>query len=535
MLKITAIGTENLRSLADTGLIAIKPITILVGRNSAGKSTFARLLPLLKQSNEAAKKGPLLWWGRLVDFGSFEDTVSRNSTQKEISLKFRIDFTQDEFKNLSRRSLGRLSIYRLTASGTLDARTTIKNSANGPYVSSVDISAFDFTASVFLDPNGFIVKITSNEYTWHKTDNIIGYASQDGLFPEPSFFKVVQKNEKDSSTNYEVHDVFGFEIAKTLRHFLHGNTAEEKVRQLAGRIPLGSRASMYEGLKQITNPPTFRENLISEGPNSPTFRRLCNLVFASYLEPLMSWISEANRNLSDSVFYLEPLRANAQRYYRQQSLAVGEIDSKGENIAMFLDNLSKTKLGDLNEWLDEHFTIRVSAKKEGGHISLKIKQTHGGGESNIADMGFGFSQMLPIAIQLWSATLKGPKNTLSARTKKFPTLVIEQPELHLHPDYQAKLADVFVATACPEPQAAGLSKSPKDPVRIIAETHSADLINRLGTLISEGKAKPEDVQVILFEQVDSQSPSKLTFSGFDDDGVLINWPSGFFTPNIYHR
>ncbi len=61
-----AIRIENLRSLGDTGLVQLRPITLLVGQNSSGKSTFLRSFPLLRQSVDANVSGPILWWGDLV-------------------------------------------------------------------------------------------------------------------------------------------------------------------------------------------------------------------------------------------------------------------------------------------------------------------------------------------------------------------------------------------------------------------------------------------------------------------------------------
>ena len=63
-----SIGIKNLRSLKNVEQIEIKPITILVGRNSSGKSTFLRIFPLLKQTLEAKTAEPILWeicglWG----------------------------------------------------------------------------------------------------------------------------------------------------------------------------------------------------------------------------------------------------------------------------------------------------------------------------------------------------------------------------------------------------------------------------------------------------------------------------------------
>jgi len=59
-VRLEAFGVKNLRCLTGTGLVPIRPVTVLVGRNSSGKSTFLRALPLLRQSVETARNSPIL-------------------------------------------------------------------------------------------------------------------------------------------------------------------------------------------------------------------------------------------------------------------------------------------------------------------------------------------------------------------------------------------------------------------------------------------------------------------------------------------
>ncbi len=85
-----AIRIENLRSLTDTGFVELKPLTLLVGENSSGKSSFLRFFPLLRQSLEDRGAEPISWYGRLVDFGSFEQAVERKSGKEDITFHFRV-------------------------------------------------------------------------------------------------------------------------------------------------------------------------------------------------------------------------------------------------------------------------------------------------------------------------------------------------------------------------------------------------------------------------------------------------------------
>ena len=90
-MTMRSIHIQNIRSLRDTGDIALTPITLLVGENSSGKSTFLRTFPLLKQSIRKRTDGPLLWAGDMddyVDFGSFKETITNNDITKEISFSF---------------------------------------------------------------------------------------------------------------------------------------------------------------------------------------------------------------------------------------------------------------------------------------------------------------------------------------------------------------------------------------------------------------------------------------------------------------
>lgn len=87
-----SIGVKNLRSLKDIGMVEIKPITVLVGKNSSGKSSFLRLFPLLKQTLEAKTAEPILWYGKYVDFGDY-DLSRTHSETADIELRFDLELS----------------------------------------------------------------------------------------------------------------------------------------------------------------------------------------------------------------------------------------------------------------------------------------------------------------------------------------------------------------------------------------------------------------------------------------------------------
>ena len=101
-MNLKKIRIKNLRSLIDTKEVEIKPLTILVGKNSTGKSTFLRFFPLMKQTLMTRKNEPILWYGKdYVDFGSFKESISKNKIGECINFQFEFDLDLDYWNNNS--------------------------------------------------------------------------------------------------------------------------------------------------------------------------------------------------------------------------------------------------------------------------------------------------------------------------------------------------------------------------------------------------------------------------------------------------
>ena len=148
-MNIKKIGTKNFHSLNDV-TIELKPLTILIGQNSSGKSSFLRMFPLLKQSFQPRIRGALSLLGDYVDFGDFEDVLNKNNTEHEnsFSLNFNGDF---RLKN---------SIYEPIRLGggkdekiNFDLQIQISNFKEQDYlyISQLDLSYGDHKASFSID------------------------------------------------------------------------------------------------------------------------------------------------------------------------------------------------------------------------------------------------------------------------------------------------------------------------------------------------------------------------------------------------
>ena len=90
-MTVEAIRLQNFMAFEDTGWVELRPITLLFGRNSAGKSAIIRALRLLKQGLDApANASPLVLESRYgVDLGSFRDMVHGHATKELVWFHFR--------------------------------------------------------------------------------------------------------------------------------------------------------------------------------------------------------------------------------------------------------------------------------------------------------------------------------------------------------------------------------------------------------------------------------------------------------------
>jgi predicted ATPase len=126
---------------------------------------------------------------------------------------------------------------------------------------------------------------------------------------------------------------------------------------------------------------------------------------------------------------------------------------------------------------------------------------------NIADVGFGVSQVLPIIVECFYC-------------KPNSTLIIEQPEIHLHPSVQSALADLLIG-------AVNSRESEKDRnLQLIIESHSEHFLRRLQRRISEGIIDANKVVIYFCQPKDSGSI--LQKLNIDLLGNISNWPPDFF-------
>ncbi|HEX2765645.1 MAG TPA: DUF3696 domain-containing protein [Candidatus Limnocylindria bacterium] len=220
-------------------------------------------------------------------------------------------------------------------------------------------------------------------------------------------------------------------------------------------------------------------------------------------------VNEANQGLERvlaSLSYVGPLREAFDRFYQPLGHVPAEVGVTGRQAPDII--IARHREAEFQTWLTKwlwEFGFRggfsVSDATSGVH-RIEVRATEKGTPVNIADSGFGLSQVLPFIVHGIHAA---PGSLLLA----------EQPEIHLNPKLQIKLADLFGAMV-------------KRGRNILVETHSEHFVSRLRYLVATRRLAPTDVSVLYVEKRGWQSTVREV--KVEDDGSIAEgvWPAGFF-------
>jgi predicted ATPase len=515
---LEAFGVKNLRCLTDTGLVPIKPITLLVGKNSSGKSTFLRAFPLLRQSVETARNSPVLWYDeRYVDFGSLQAAANNRLSEPSVTFQFRLRLPE--------------GAQIVLGNPAFDIAMTLAGDET-PYVNSYKIRVEDNELLWTFDTKNQLKNIAVNG----KKIELDGQFSLGG---KAHLLPTLQPNSNENFSFQSAPDIFQLSpimyqtalyagallvrpVADELRNIFHHNDVTSRIASQASLLQIGKRSAMrkqllsiHEKLKQEVGDLNFEENQF-------------NLLASRVAIRLSPFILEAAdlvlTQFMSRISYLPPQRASAQRAYRIQNLAVDEVDSHGKNLAMFLRSLSSTETESFADFTRSALGFETKVKTTGIYAEILIKEGSAKQFVNLIDVGFGYSEVLPLTATLWANCIR-PAIT---KRESASLIAMEQPELHLHPAHQAKLARMLV-------EAVSASRAAGAPAQLIVETHSESLINGLGKLVYEGLIKKEDIQILLFDQDEETGETDVRFAGYRENGALHDWPYGFLSPVAERR
>lgn len=513
-----AIRIQHLRCLTDTGEIALKPLTVLLGQNSSGKSTFLRFFPLLKQSVEMRTSGPILWYGRLVDFGTYQEAKQRESEEDII---FSFKFPCSSF------SIG-------------DVHLSIKLAKNPR-------NEFTFTRQFNLEMLGHKFTITFNDEQEIESFRFDQVEMLSEKYPHFNFNK--SNSLFPNLQEYELRKFFEGKIKEKIQKICNHQLSDQEFRDFYSRISPYQEDAKKRILSYINDVKILKKYTKDWDINTPELQEIYELLLMFDLPYIIPSFKKRLQTFSKQVRYIAPLRFLPERYERIRDLQTDELDPRGENLAMFIYNLSNEDFQNFQEWTMINFDFDLRLVKNAGLVSLEIRTKESEQFINIVDVGSGFSQLLPVIAQLWYISefkpiiyttqfgISGQGNLVINNPPKNAKLsidndlrlpfifAIEQPELHLHPRLQGILTDVLV-------KAIKTAKDNDIDLRLVIETHSKVLVNRLGQLIDKGSISSDDINLVLFELSDDPQKVNVRTTQFNESGYINHWPLGFLDMDL---
>jgi len=435
------ISIENFKSIRQLHEFEIKPMTILSGVNSSGKSSFIQFLLLMKQSLEkSSTKEVLDLKGEYFQTNSFVDLVNQKNIANDVSFSFS------------------LSPNQFTIPTYL-----------------IDFSEFVINGS--LSQLNKIIYLTNFE---------IDLISKEKNASKKFTLKNIHHSEYNLKTNI---DIFG------------------------DRLMEDNSYNIYVDFVSIF-PDKFERYLDLKGDSAKGYHPRVYDVFK------MDWIKNGIDSFFENIHYIGPARVKPKESYYEDKgnekyvgldggftaqimhdLADEKVASKKlteENTTFRYEAFNGELLNVINYWLCDYFGVggKIYAKKENDNFKIFLKDDNDL-EINIRHVGYGISQILPIIVQGLLLT-------------KGQTLIIEQPELHLHPKLQSKLYDFLYSLTLKE-------------VKVIVETHSSHFITRMRRRIAEDISNEMD-DLINLTFIEHGVFKKLNI---DDYAVMDHFPEDF--------
>ncbi len=211
-----------------------------------------------------------------------------------------------------------------------------------------------------------------------------------------------------------------------------------------------------------------------------------------------------------ALVYLGPLRRKPERDYQWNKTTPGEMGFDGQKAVDILlaSTFAKNNgnsidiLESVSKWLKlMGVAERIRLKQVGRSTRYEVVIIQDELEINLRDVGIGVSQVLPVLI-------------LAYFVPEGSTILLEEPEIHLHPLAQSVLAELFVEV------------SQQRNIQFLVETHSEHLFRRMQTLIARQSLSLDRCSLFFVER--NMKNATLRKLDVDEYGRLTNWPESFF-------
>lgn len=544
-----SIYVGNFKAFGQTQKVSLKPITLIFGPNSSGKSSIIHSLLLLNEINRQyldssispdfdihfTQKG-----GSSVDLGGFKQFIFKGDLRRKLNVAFEITEKQlervyeimnphpqqslfadsqhffgpdtivkiqinaaiqnlDDQDNLTEESYSKLESVEIQVSGEKLLKLSHKGSANYSidWLNTKNPILKSIANRIFVNK----IDIENNPQVFDKLNKLANYLNVGFESLLPSSLTVDYDKVRKSEFFNEI------EIIEELSNLLNAFSKyfQEEIEKLEYLGPLRSYPPRSLDSSQDNDP-----NWISGGGFAWKVVRDNRVV----RDKINNWLTKEDKiqvPYELAVQHLHTLDGIEKKYTEYVYEILGKYFN---NYVSDLDEEEKSDL-DAGDTYDLMENLMDQFREIEGNISLKkelvIKDIKTGTNVSHRDIGIGVSQVLPVLVSALGHTNK--------------TIAIEQPEIHLHPAIQAELGDVFIEGAL------------ENNNNFILETHSEHLILRLLRRIRESndiaetkskKINPDDVAILYVEP--DKKGSRVYEIPVDDEGEFTRpWPKGFFS------
>lgn len=498
---IQSIHLRNYKSFLDVH-IPIRPVTVLLGANSTGKSAVLNALLILKQTaNECDNtyKSALKINGDAVSIGNAINLFHKKLCDDQIEISITISqYDRNPFRQLLYDLLSR---FKSLTSIVLAHSRTFSN---------------DINRKVLFEELDLLLK--TEKETGDRLYHILfpEINNKEGIVGSDNLKRVLELLDDLIDNSQKIDFDFGIKYANDEKVILNSFAVFVQgkliLRYSDNQICSDSFNLCdddYKVIKKIFNGniPLFYclENNYSLLKNKEfTFNSYYLTTIAQRL--LSVFKDEFAYN---AINYTMPLRDNPSRIYMlDKAKRYDMLDCfTGPDVVNALKSNNKIK-DEVNHWLRK-FGISAETKDVADYYYyLEISQKEL--TMNIADVGFGISQILPIVTQGYAL-------------KKNMLMLVEQPEIHLHPKMQADVADLLVDIC--QDNTGGHKK-------IMVETHSEYLLRRIRRRISEGRINAEDVAICSFQKDKTSLVSTVEVLDISEKGAF-KWPKEFMDDELW--
>ncbi|MBI3965150.1 MAG: DUF3696 domain-containing protein [Chloroflexi bacterium] len=538
---LTAMRLGNFKAFADTQRVPLKPLTLIFGPNSAGKSSLIHGLLLARHAVDTGEIDVhrTVIGGDSVDLGGFQQYVYRGDQSRQVEWGAEIDTAKltgrlaellapvrrldvlltigvalDDLGQMAPGATPRVTSYQVEADGTPLLRLSSRRDGS----LRLDRLAHDHVA--FRDVIAAMLLLGTTLESLTVKDYAVLDEALKLIVPEIVF----------TPGNLLPTGVAGAgDLPDQLIPISSGQRAEGLATALRLFLPR-TLDELVGGLSEAVARELQRVRYLGPLRSFPPR----HLAFSQHHDP--NWLAGGG-HAWDIVRRDESVREAVNKWLRDPqklstpySLNVTELVSEDyvdfeirETLDVVNDELDEM-LDDekpSTEWLHEHFaslqrTIAKYARKV-SELELADLRTHA--TVTHRDVGIGISQVLPVLVNAYAYSNQ--------------TVVIEQPEIHLHPGLQAELGDVFSESALGERRNT-----------CILETHSEHLILRLmrrmrdtaNDSLPDGlpPVRPEDVAILYVQPKESAAVVRVL--ELDEEGQLLDpWPGGFFEEGFRER